>query len=175
MDILELLTIVNDGLAKGKSLTVISKDLGYKDESSIRKKLNKSGYKRDGNKFIYTENKNVVKEINVDSVFEPKMPPSSDSTLLEDIKLIEAEIKDIKGDLEKLNEVYTFYQEQKKLTYSKDNKIAFRNFDSKILTKTYKVYESVAKDFKKLCDKNSQYKVQDIVSIALAEFVERHK
>lgn len=44
MEILELLKLVNSELEKDKSLTSIAKDLGV-NESTIRKKLNKIGYK----------------------------------------------------------------------------------------------------------------------------------
>ncbi|MEG0309237.1 MAG: hypothetical protein RR636_14940, partial [Clostridium sp.] len=51
MEVLELLNYVNKGLSDGKSVTSIGKELGL-NESSIRKKLNKHGYKRSGNKFV---------------------------------------------------------------------------------------------------------------------------
>ena len=56
MEVLELLKLVNSELEKNKSLTSIAKDLGV-NESTIRKKLNKIGYKRVGNQFVLnTEN-----------------------------------------------------------------------------------------------------------------------
>lgn len=54
MEVLELLQYVNKGLEEGKSVTSIGKELGL-NESSIRKKLNKNGYKREGNKFVPRE------------------------------------------------------------------------------------------------------------------------
>lgn len=55
MDISELLEYVNKGLDNGKSVTTIGKELGL-NESSIRKKLNKNGYKRENNKFVLKDN-----------------------------------------------------------------------------------------------------------------------
>lgn len=51
MEVLELLKLVNSELEKNKSLTSIAKELGV-NESTIRKKLNKLGYKRVDNKFV---------------------------------------------------------------------------------------------------------------------------
>lgn len=51
MEVLELLKLVNSELEKNKSLTSIAKELGV-NESTIRKKLNKLGYKRIGNQFV---------------------------------------------------------------------------------------------------------------------------
>lgn len=54
MEVLELLQYVNKGLEEGKSVTAIGRELGL-NESSIRKKLNKNGYKREGNRFVLKE------------------------------------------------------------------------------------------------------------------------
>lgn len=51
MDTQELLEFVNLELSKGTTLTQIAKNLG-KNESTIRKRLNKEGYRRIGNKFV---------------------------------------------------------------------------------------------------------------------------
>lgn len=55
MEVLELLEYVNSGLSKGKSVTAIAKELGL-NESAIRKRLNRNGYKRNGNQFVLKEN-----------------------------------------------------------------------------------------------------------------------
>lgn len=51
MEVQDLLEYVNYELENGSNLTKIAKGLG-KNESTIRKKLNKAGYKRVGNKFV---------------------------------------------------------------------------------------------------------------------------
>lgn len=51
MEVQDLLEYVNYELENGGNLTKIAKGLG-KNESTIRKKLNKAGYKRVGNKFV---------------------------------------------------------------------------------------------------------------------------
>lgn len=51
METQELLEYVNSELAKGKNLTQLARELG-KNESTIRKRLNKEGYRRVGDEFI---------------------------------------------------------------------------------------------------------------------------
>lgn len=81
MEVLELLNYVNKGLSDGKSVTSIGKELGL-NESSIRKKLNKHGYKRSGNKFVsnadITSNITEVQESFVEAV-EVKEPLKEES------------------------------------------------------------------------------------------------
>lgn len=67
MEILELLELVNTKLATGASLVAIAKEIGV-NESTIRKKLNKNGYKREGNKFV--PNKCITSNITVSKVKE---------------------------------------------------------------------------------------------------------
>ena len=64
MEFEELLKLVNKQLEEGKSLISIAKKLGL-NESSIRKRLNRKGYKRKGNKFVPKEciTSNITSEI----------------------------------------------------------------------------------------------------------------
>lgn len=64
MEFEELLKLVNKQLEEGKSLISIAKELGL-NESSIRKRLNRKGYKRKGNKFVPKEciTSNITSEI----------------------------------------------------------------------------------------------------------------
>lgn len=59
MEVQDLLEYVNSELANGSNLTKFAKGLG-KNESTIRKKLNKAGYKRVGNKFVLNVNDNIT-------------------------------------------------------------------------------------------------------------------
>lgn len=91
MEVQDLLEYVNSELANGSNLTKIAKGLG-KNESTIRKKLNKAGYKRVGNKFV----------LNVDTTREEEnklghMPHNNIYSMKADISKIEANI-----DIEKL-------------------------------------------------------------------------
>lgn len=65
MEFKELLEYVNEKLAEGNNLTQIAKGLG-KNESTVRKRLNKEGYRRSGNKFVLnpdtTSSTTVIKE-----------------------------------------------------------------------------------------------------------------
>lgn len=55
MEVENLLEYVNSELRKGSNLTQIAKRLG-KNESTIRKRLNKLGYRRVGNEFVLKPN-----------------------------------------------------------------------------------------------------------------------
>lgn len=95
MEVQDLLEYVNSELANGSNLTKFAKGLG-KNESTIRKKLNKAGYKRVGNKFVL----NVDTTRSTTRYEENKlghMPHNNIYSMKADISKIEANI-----DIEKL-------------------------------------------------------------------------
>lgn len=94
MEILELLKLVNSELEKDKSLTSIAKDLGV-NESTIRKKLNKLGYKRVGNQFVLNA-ENTSKT--TDKIEEVSKITSKDETISEPTINLNSNL-----DIDKLN------------------------------------------------------------------------
>ena len=46
-----------------------------------------------------------------------------------------------------------------------------KKFEGKTVSRCYRLYEEVQKDFSEFCKKNSKYKVQDILSMALYEYM----
>lgn len=67
MELQELLEYVNIKLATGNNLTKIAKELG-KNESTIRKRLNKAGYKRINNQFVLSNTTCSITEKEVNKV-----------------------------------------------------------------------------------------------------------
>lgn len=47
-------------------------------------------------------------------------------------------------------------------------------FEGKEIVKSYKLYEPIQREFLEFCKKNNKYKVQDILSQALKEFLEKY-
>ena len=48
------------------------------------------------------------------------------------------------------------------------------NFEGKVVTRSYKIYEDVQKEFAEFCA-SSKYRVQDILTQAIKEFLEKYK
>ncbi|MDV9712530.1 hypothetical protein RHG40_20575, partial [Clostridioides difficile] len=75
----------------------------------------------------------------------------------------------------KLNEVYSWYKSQSSLKVVEADKLKINDFKGDTVTRSYKIYEDVQKDFVAFCEANKKYKVQDIISQALFEFIEKYK
>ena len=54
-----------------------------------------------------------------------------------------------------------------------DDSINIKKFEGKTVSRCYRLYEEVQKEFSKFCKENSNYKVQDILSMALYEYMKK--
>lgn len=145
---------INQKLDK-KSLTEICNDIKI-SRAAIRKRFLNQGYE-----FSKTENKYIdsskVSEVNNQAEKENKC--KNDTKVLEEkIQVLESKIKDI----------------ERKLNY-KSSELDIKKFEGKTVSRCYRLYEEVQKEFSKFCKENSNYKVQDILSMALYEYMKKRK
>lgn len=132
---------------ENKTLTNLCEEIKI-SRSTIRERFLKQGYifDKSKNKYIYSEAINAPEKKNINA---------NNIKVLEDkIKALESKIKDIEGIL---NNNY--------------NSINIKNFEGKTVSRCYRLYENVQKEFSKFCKENSNYKVQDILSMAIYEYM----
>ena len=73
----------------------------------------------------------------------------------------------------KVVEMYEWYELQKNTIEPTRLTIEPRD-NSEVTVKSYKVYSTTENNFQKFCKKNKHLKVQDLISKALDEFIERY-
>lgn len=56
----------------------------------------------------------------------------------------------------------------------KDKKLVIEDFEGKLVSRSFKLYESIQKEFTDFCKMNNKYKVQDILCQALKEYMEKY-
>jgi len=49
-----------------------------------------------------------------------------------------------------------------------------KKLSSPVITRSFRIYETVLKDFVKFAEKNNQYSMQDLLSQAIIEFTEKY-
>lgn len=74
---------------------------------------------------------------------------------------------------QQLDEVYSWYEKQKGIIEKDELKI--NKFKGEPENRTYKIYPEVLKAFNKFCKEHRQYKVQDLISQALWEFIKKYE
>lgn len=139
---------INQRLDK-KSLTEICKDINI-SRATIRKRFLKQGYE-----FNKIQNKYIC-SLELNNKAEEENKCNNNTKVLEEkIQVLESKIETIEN---KLNNYES---------------INIKKFEGKTVSRCYRLYEEVQKEFSKFCKENSNYKVQDILSMALYEYMKK--
>ncbi|WP_195245625.1 hypothetical protein [Clostridium celatum] len=131
MEVLELLKYVNSRLLEGQSVISIAKELGI-NESSIRKRLNKAGFKRVGNQFV--PNNDITS--NITNVEVIKNEPIQNE-IVKEHELEQTDLENLKNiDLQKLNLLLNNLDKLINLIPNKDitNNITLRDGDNRTIS-----------------------------------------
>ena len=190
-------TYVNQELLKGRSLTKIAlEDYGYKNESSLRKRLTKGGiYKRVGQQFIRhkldidtsKDESDKVRPYSRHSVTDDGNTKISDST--EIIEVVDV-TKSLDVTLEVFEEKYKGLAENYNVLmqmiqdYKKAGIEAIKNDGDLVIelppeTKearvTFRINGTIYEEFKEFVTENNQFNVKEIISAALQECSNNYK
>lgn len=162
---------INNQLLQGHTITNICKIIGI-GRTTIRDRFKKVGYEYNQKTKIY---ESIVEIISTENI---KKQDSSNKVVVADADN-HLGLKDILSNFNemdiKLNEVYSWYKSQSSLKVVEADKLKINDFEGDTVTRSYKIYEDVQKDFVVFCEANKKYKVQDIISQALFEFIEKYK
>ena len=175
MKIQDKIEYLNEKLQEGMNVTEIRAELGI-GEKKLRKLLKENGYKFNQKTKRYESSSKVnYKSSAVVNIDQNK---SSDTDVVDiDNKLllkIINELNDVKQMNTKVVEMYEWYEKQINVIEPQQLIINSRENNSTTV-KSYKVYCETERAFQSLCKKYSHLKVQDLISKALDEFVEKYK
>ncbi len=93
---------------------------------------------------------------------------------LQDIK----ELKELLEMKEQLKEIIQEYNKNKNIIDVPEEpelKVDKDKFEGELKGRLIKVYNNINNDWIKFCKKNNQFKMQDLYSLALLEFMEKYK
>lgn len=174
LKLIEQIEYFNNQLKEGMSLTKICDDIGI-TRKAIRVRFEKGGYVFNKDLNLYEED--ILKEGDAD---KQTPPPNKKSPKVkqenEDTNGLEYRVKALEQQLEDLKQiVYNTSSNTTNTVNTNDMELELLDFDCDTVTRAYRMYEDVQKDFKMFCKKHSEHKVQDIISTALVEFMNKRK
>ncbi len=151
LNLKEQVEFINKNL-ENKTLTEICKEIKI-SRSTIRERFLKQGYifYKNKNKYIYSS--------------EANNKPQKENKHNNNTNVLEGKIKALELKIEAI--------ESKLNDKDKDNAIEIKKFEGKTVSRCYRVYEDIQKEFSKFCKENSNYKVQDILSMALYKYMKK--
>ena len=184
LDVMEQIEYINKSLLNGNTLTNICKSIGI-GRSTIRDRFEKVSYKY--NKSI-NQYESIVEII---ETIEPALPAGENEPIKEDItpviqqssnlvvgtdnEILTSLINNYDDMNIKLNEMYNWYKLQSSNKVVQTEKFKVDDFEGDIVVRSYKLYESIQKEFTEFCKINNKYKVQDILCQFIKEGLEKYK
>lgn len=154
---------------KFQSLTKISEQIKI-DRATIRKRFKKNGYILNKEKSIYEKSNQTNKSNPLNSVEKPIENNFDVNVLITDINTLKSQISTLNKKFNDLNN-----QINTNNTINTDSEIEIEVFEGEIVSRSYKIDKDVQQDFKVFCKSNSEFRVSDILSTALKQFLDRYK
>jgi len=88
---------------------------------------------------------------------------------------VKKDIIEVAGLKDKINEIIEWYEtKHKNVIEIPELKMDKKHFTGDIVVKSYRVYSDIVKKFETFSKKQDQYKIQDLISQALLEFMEKY-
>ncbi len=181
LDIEYKVKYVNELLQQGDSVDNIRINLGV-GKNYIGNTFKDQGYKlnRNINQYIkndtvVTDTTNVVKKPNK-KVSKQSNKVNNINTSDDRIKVLERQIKDLQSQINIINDMLNKNNatnvviDTTSFIHSDIDKL--RNTDT--TSSHYRIYKDIQEEFKAFCKEHKQYKVQDIISSAIKEYLDKY-
>lgn len=151
----------------------------------LRKYMKKKGYKVIDNKFVKETTENQIKLTGMDIKLS-----NANKKVLDDAHTLDLDKKEMftRGEVEQLKEIIHMKDKLKEVIQKyKDDvlkqeeninnnlDIDLSLFDGEVKNRVVKVYNNVNEDWKELSENWRQYRQQDLISLALYEFIQKYK
>lgn len=183
LEVLEQIEYINKSLLEGNTLTNICKSIGI-GRSTIRDRFKKVSYEY--NKAI-NQYESIVEIVEAGTIapaeanepikedIKPVIQQSSNLVVGTDNEILTSLINNYDDMNNKLNEMYNWYKLQSSNKVVQTEKFKVDDFEGDIVVRSYKLYESIQREFLEFCKRNNKYKVQDILSQFIKEGLEKYK
>ena len=166
------------------------------NESSVRKKFSKNGFKynREKKQYIQTNEIPKPKEYSKKDIIKKQYPKSSiaviplkntsqavpskeypnSNTMVVSVDKTETFLKLVEQQPE-LEELLNWWKNEKNIIDIPEITLNKKEFTGKIMAKTFKTYRNIIDKFLGFCDKHNEYTQRDLVAMALLEYIQKYK
>lgn len=164
LDILEQVEYINKGLEL-ESVTKVCQAIGI-DRATVRKRFKSKGFELVENRYINTGNTKTAENTKNTTNTKAQSKSNRDN----DIKVLEAKINSLEKQIQNIMQIIN--------TNNTIDTTELKKYKGTTVSRNYRINEEVQKEFKLLCNKftaGTEYTVTDIISLALEEFINKHK
>lgn len=168
----EQVQYVNEQLAiTGLSVTKVCDAIGI-DRSTVRKRFKKGGYVFNADLNLYDGSILKIEEDKKQAnTPNKKLSKNTNNTI--NTNQLEIRMKALETKVKALEELIN--SNSINAVNTNDKEVNITTFEGETVSRAYRLDSKVQKDFKIFCKKYSEYKVQDIISSALQDFMDKNK
>lgn len=179
LEILEQLDYVNQQLKKNKSLRIIGSELKM-SKTTFRDRFTKMDYVYNVNTKQYNKNNALGKQSYQDNIKTTPKPVKRNvetATKNELGQKYDNDILELIKHKSELLEMLKNYKNNTKINENEEFNINNLPLDLQIniVRKTIKIYEPIYDNFTEICNAYGNFKIQDLVSMAILEFCNKYK
>ena len=169
MSINELVDYINLELSKDRSLKDIEINDFKVNERVIAKRLSRKGYKRINNQFLYESNTNVL-----DNKVILKTPNIIKSKEIPDYNNLDlSKLKELIDLLEPIKEIIHEYNNRRNVIDIEKNELRPKAI-TEVKQKLFKIDIDVLSKWEEFVSNHKEFKVQQLISLALEEFINKY-
>ncbi|MDB8806309.1 hypothetical protein PN281_14505 [Romboutsia sp. 1001216sp1] len=177
LDIDKKIEYLNEKLSEGQTVIRIREDLGI-GEKSLQKIIRENGYKYfQKEKRYYKENTNVLQKniVNENYNLDSKDPTIVLQNYKDDLLEIVQAKKDIFEVINAFKENLYYKDTTNVIEVVASNEIQIKDFNSDAKVTSFRVYGETLTKWKEFCSKHKKYNNQDLVSMALEEYMKKYE
>lgn len=171
-NIVQIVNFINEELSKGRAMIDIENKEFNVNERVITKRLNRKGYTKINNQFVPKEgleyqaiNNRASTEREVSATLSNCVNPKYNNNINKDRDKLEELI----NLLEPIKEVIHEFNKSKTTTELKAKNT------TKVKQKLFKIDVEVLEEWEQFVAEHKQFKVQNLISLALEEFINKYK
>ena len=177
LDMDKKIEYLNKKLSEGQTVIRIREDLGI-GEKSLQKIIRENGYKYfQKEKRYYKENTNVLQKniVNENYNLDSKDPTIVLQNYKDDLLEIVQAKKDIFEVINAFKENLYYKDTTNVIEVVASNEIQIKDFNSDAKVTSFRVYGETLTKWKEFCSKHKKYNNQDLVSMALEEYMKKYE
>ena len=174
LKIIDQIKYINEKLNEGDTLTNICKSIEI-GRTTIRDRFKSISYEYNKTTKQYESFIEIIEEDEITNNKCSKLESSDKvvGAIIDKNKVLEDMVLNYSDMNNKLNEMYNWYKLQSSEKVVEHKKLIIEDFEGEVVVRSYKLYEAIQKEFAEFC-KGNKYKVQDLLSQAIKDFLDKY-
>lgn len=176
----KLINYINNQLNQGLKMDQVRKNINI-GQKRLQKYVKQNNYKycNKTKNYIYVGAVDpidpVINSSNTKVLQQPQNSPQGQIFQPQDYNKLLTIITEYEDLKDQLKQVYTWYTKEKDIIDIEIPELKILPNDSKLINKSFKIYEDVLKEFLTFCKDHNNFKMQDLTTQALKEFIEKYR